>query len=198
MQYPTFSLEYNLLSRFSVIAGIDEVGRGCLAGPVVAGIAVITDDSSYIEKVRDSKTLSEKQREKLAEKLKEVLPAYAIGLASADEIDHLGIRPATHLAMLRAYWKLTVSPEVILMDGERATIPIFSKTYQYDHGDLNHFSIAAASILAKVFRDNYMRKLELQLPGYGFDRHKGYGTSAHYEALRKLGISNVHRRSFLH
>ena len=199
MQFPTFSLEFALLKRFSVIAGVDEVGRGCLAGPVVAGIAVITEESSYIGKsVRDSKTMSEKQRELMAMQLKELLPAYAIGSASSLEIDRFGIRKSTHLAMLRAYWKLSLVPEVILMDGEHATIPIFSKTFQYDHGDLLHYSIAAASILAKVYRDELMKRLEEQLPGYGFDRHKGYGTKLHYDAIARLGISNIHRKTFLH
>ncbi|MCC7304236.1 ribonuclease HII [bacterium] len=198
MQYPTFSLEYELLQRHSIIAGVDEVGRGCLAGPVVAGIAIITDDSSYISGIRDSKTLSEKQREKLAQKLTEVLPAYSIGVASAKEIDQIGIRKATHLAMLRAYWKLELIPQALLMDGEKATIPIFSKTYQYDKGDLRFYSIAAASILAKVYRDSYMRQLEEQMPGYSFDKHKGYGTKLHYESLFRLGLSDVHRRTFIH
>ena len=84
------------------------------------------------------------------------------------------------------------------MDGEKATIPIFSKTFQYDHGDAYHYSIAAASILAKVYRDSYMCKLEEQLPGYGFDKHKGYGTKLHYESLSRLGVSNIHRKTFLH
>lgn len=199
MQFPDFSLEIELLKRFSIIAGVDEVGRGCLAGPVVAGIVLITDETAYIGKtVRDSKTLSESQRQRMYTQLIEILPGYAIGSASAEEIDILGIRKATHKAMLRAYWKLKRMPEIILMDGESATIPIFSKTYQYNHGDLRHYSIAAASIIAKVYRDRFMKKVEEQLPGYGFDKHKGYGTKFHYDALNRLGISNIHRRSFLH
>lgn len=199
MQYPDFSLEYELLKRYSIVAGIDEVGRGCLAGPVVAAISVVTSENDYYyQNVRDSKTLSEKQRNSLSQKLKEKLTDYAIGTASAKEIDQIGIRKATHRAMLRAYWKLSVVPQVILMDGESATIPIFSKTYQYNYGDLRHYSIAAASIIAKVYRDSLMQSLELQQPGYGFDRHKGYGTKYHYEALKKLGLSNLHRRTFIH
>ncbi|MFZ6022177.1 MAG: ribonuclease HII [Patescibacteria group bacterium] len=199
MQYPDFSLEYELLKRYSIVAGIDEVGRGCLAGPVVAAISVVTSENDYYyQNVRDSKTLSEKQRNSLSQILKEKLTDYAIGTASAKEIDQIGIRKATHRAMLRAYWKLSVVPQVILMDGESATIPIFSKTYQYNYGDLRHYSIAAASIIAKVYRDSLMQSLELQQPGYGFDRHKGYGTKYHYEALKKLGLSNLHRRTFIH
>jgi ribonuclease HII len=199
MQYPDFALEYELLQRYSIIAGVDEVGRGCLAGPVVAAISVITSENDYhYQNVRDSKTLSEKQRNSLSLILKEKLTDYAIGIASAKEIDQIGIRRATHRAMLRAYWKLSVIPQVILMDGESATIPIFSKTYQYNYGDLRHYSIAAASIIAKVYRDSLMQSLELQKPGYGFDRHKGYGTKYHYEAINRLGLSNLHRRTFIH
>lgn len=199
MQYPDFSLEYELLKRYSIVAGIDEVGRGCLAGPVVAAISVVTSENDYYyQSVRDSKTLSEKQRNSLSQILKGKLTDYAIGTASAKEIDQIGIRKATHRAMLRAYWKLSAIPQVILMDGESATIPIFSKTYQYNYGDLRHYSIAAASIIAKVYRDSLMQSLELQKPGYGFDRHKGYGTKYHYEAINRLGLSNLHRRTFIH
>lgn len=199
MQYPSFSLEYELLRRYSVIGGVDEVGRGCLAGPVVACVAIFTAEDQYIAKsIRDSKTMTEKQRHQMAELLKEKLPAYAIGSASAREIDTLGIRRATHRAMLRAYWKLSVIPEILLMDGESATIPILSKTYQYNHGDLLHYSIAAASILAKVYRDTLMTRFEEQHPQYGFDKHKGYGTALHYQKIKEFGISNIHRRSFLH
>jgi len=199
MQYPTFALEYELLKRYHVIAGIDEVGRGCLAGPVVACMAVITSENDYLPSlVRDSKTLSFRQRETVSQQLAVLLSDYAIGMASAEEIDRLGIRKATHLAMLRAYWQLTVQPEIVLMDGESATIPIFSKTFQYNYGDLLHYSIAAASILAKVWRDQYMIALEEQVPGYGFDKHKGYGTKLHYESLSRLGISNIHRKTFIH
>jgi ribonuclease HII len=197
VQYPSFSLEFELLKRYSFVSGVDEVGRGCLAGPVVSCIAVITHEDQYLPRVRDSKTMSHLQREKLASELKDTISYYSVGLATSNEIDRLGIRRATHLSMLRAYWKLPVTPEVILMDGESATIPIFSKTFQYNHGDLNHYSIAAASIIAKVYRDTLMIELEKQSPGYHFDEHKGYGTAKHYEAIKKLGISSVHRLSFL-
>lgn len=199
MQYPTFSLEYELLQAYSSVAGVDEVGRGCLAGPVVACMAVISNEKEYIPTlVRDSKTLSLAQREKVAIMLRKVLTDYAIGSASALEIDRLGIRKATYLAMLRAYWRLNEQPSIILMDGKSATIPLFSRTYQYNYGDLLHYAISAASILAKVSRDTYMVELEKQLPGYGFDKHKGYGTKLHYDSLSRLGVSNVHRKTFLH
>lgn len=197
MQYPSFSLEYELLKRFSFVAGVDEVGRGCLAGPVVSCMVIVTGEDQYLPEVRDSKTMSHTQREKLSERLKEVIYAYAIGQALPQEIDRLGIRRATHLSMMRAYWKLPNAPEVILMDGESATIPLFSKTYQYNYGDLNHYSIAAASIIAKVYRDTLMTLVEQQHPGYHFDEHKGYGTAKHYDAIKSLGISSLHRRTFL-
>lgn len=198
MLFPSFSLEFDLLSRYSFVAGIDEVGRGCLAGPVVAGIVIVTAPSQYLPGVRDSKALSETQREALAEKLQSTLPYFTVGSASAQEIDLVGIRKATHLAMLRAYWALPEIPEIILMDGESATIPIFTKTYQYNYGDSRFFSIAAASIIAKVHRDNLLRQLDTEYPDYGFASHKGYGTSKHYEALRLYGLSPIHRRTFVH
>jgi len=197
VQFPSFSLEYSLISRGLVVSGADEVGRGCLAGPVVACLACITEPSNYLPNVRDSKTMPELQREKYASLLKDVLPYFAIGEASNLEVDKLGIRKATHLAMLRAYWQLSKSPDIILMDGESATIPILSKTFQYDHGDALHYSIAAASILAKVYRDNLMKELSNNFDGYSFEKHKGYGTKIHYEAIKKLGITPYHRLSFL-
>lgn len=198
MQFPSFSTEFELLKRYSFVGGVDEVGRGCLAGPVVACVALVANETDYSSGVRDSKTMSASQREKFADRLRVTLPYYAIGEASAEEIDSLGIRRATYTAMLRAYWALPVAPEIILMDGESATIPILSKTYQYNYGDARFFSIAAASILAKVYRDNLLVALDSEYPGYGFAAHKGYGTAAHYEALRKLGMTPIHRRSFTH
>lgn len=197
MEYPSFSLEYLLIQQFGHVAGIDEVGRGCLAGPVVAGIVIITSEKQYLPEVRDSKTLSEKQRERIAATLRDTVTAYGIGSASWTEIDQVGIRKATYLAMLRAYWALPFIPNVILMDGVSATIPILSKTYQYNYGDLRHYAIAAASIIAKVYRDTLMKEYDTTLPGYSFGKHKGYGTALHYQALKKLGPSVIHRRSYL-
>ena len=122
---------------------------------------------------------------------------FAIGSGTPREVDVLGIRKATYRAMLRAYWKLKQNPDIVLMDGESATIPIFSKTYQYNHGDSLHYSIAAASILAKVYRDKLMKEIENEYPQYGFAQHKGYGTKQHYESLLKYGITPIHRKSFL-
>jgi len=201
MVYPSLSLEFELLQKHSLVAGIDEVGRGCLAGPVFAGIITLTPDSlgeiSTIKNVRDSKTLSETQREVAYHSLVAVLPAFAVGSASPQEIDLHGIRRATHLAMLRAYWTLQLSPNILLMDGESATIPIMSKTFQYNHGDSLHWAIAAASIIAKVTRDRLMVDYERIYPEYAFSRHKGYGTSLHFDALRKFGATPIHRLTFL-
>jgi ribonuclease HII len=129
--------------------------------------------------------------------IQERISTYSFGEASAAEIDVYGIRRATHLAMLRAYWQLLPTPTVILMDGESATIPIFSKTFQYNYGDQRHFVIAAASILAKEYRDEKMRHFHEQYPEYGFDRHVGYGTAFHYEAIKAYGTTPLHRKLFL-
>lgn len=201
MQFPSLSLEHELLTRYCIIAGIDEVGRGCLAGPVYACIVTIDfsclSKLAELRKIRDSKTISESTREQLYELIIDAVHSFGIGAATPIEIDVLGIRKATYRAMLRAYWSLKSSPSVILMDGESATIPIFSKTFQYNHGDALHASIAAASIIAKVSRDRLMRSYELTYPGYGFARHKGYGTKKHYESLLQLGTTPIHRKSFL-
>lgn len=197
MKYPSFFLEYHALQIHSAIAGVDEVGRGCLFGPVVAGIVVLTNEKQYIPQVRDSKTLSELQRTTLALQIKETVPAFGLGEASATEIDTFGIRKATQLAMMRAYWQLSLQPEVLLMDGEKATIPFLGKTFQFTKGDLNHYSIAAASVIAKVYRDNLISSMSEEFPEYSLSSNKGYGTAAHMKALREHGATSLHRKSFL-
>lgn len=201
MQFPSLSLEYELLQKYKYIAGIDEVGRGCLAGPVYAGIVVLDLTSlgnlAKLHQIRDSKTISEKLREELFDKIVHAVYSFGLGSATEGEIDAIGIRKATYLAMLRAYWSLQVSPDILLMDGKSATIPILSKTFQYNHGDALHTSIAAASIIAKVTRDRLMRELENKYLGYGFAQHKGYGTRQHYDSLSRLGTTPIHRNSFL-
>ncbi|WKZ30070.1 MAG: ribonuclease HII [Candidatus Dojkabacteria bacterium] len=197
MKYPSFFLEYHALQIHSAIAGVDEVGRGCLFGPVVAGIVVLTNEKQYIPQVRDSKTLSELQRTILSSQIKETVPAFGLGEASATEIDTFGIRKATQLAMMRAYWQLSLQPEVLLMDGEKATIPFLGKTFQFTKGDLNHYSIAAASVIAKVYRDNLISSMSEEFPEYSLSSNKGYGTAAHMKALREHGATPLHRKSFL-
>lgn len=178
-----------------VICGVDEAGRGPLAGPVCAA-AVILPEHLQIPGLTDSKKLTDKKRRELFPVIQQQAIAYGIGLASEAEIDEINILQATFLAMRRALEQLTVLPEIALIDGNRETdfgLPV--KTVV--KGDSLSANIAAASVLAKVTRDNIMVELAQQYPEYGFEIHKGYGTKAHYEALRTYGPSPIHRRSFL-
>ena len=176
------------------IAGVDEVGRGPLAGDVVAA-AVILDPARPIDGLRDSKKLSPARREILAQQIRERALAWAVARASVAEIDQLNILQASLLAMHRAVQALAPQPAYVLVDGNRlprwdyASEPVVK-------GDDRVPAIAAASILAKVQRDGELQELELQYPGYGFAAHKGYPTAVHLAALRKLGVTPVHRRSF--
>ena len=177
------------------ICGVDEAGRGPLAGPVCAA-AVILPEHLQIPGLNDSKKLTDKKRRELFPVIQQQAIAYGIGLASEAEIDEINILQATFLAMRRALEQLTVRPEIALIDGNRETdfgLPV--KTVV--KGDSLSANIAAASVLAKVTRDNIMVELAQQYPEYGFEIHKGYGTKAHYEALRTYGPSPIHRRSFL-
>lgn len=177
------------------ICGVDEAGRGPLAGPVCAA-AVILPEHLQIPGLTDSKKLTDKKRRELFPIIQEQAIAYGIGLASESEIDEINILQATFLAMGRALEQLSVRPALALIDGNRETdfgLPV--KTVV--KGDSLSANIAAASILAKVTRDNLMLELAQQYPEYGFDIHKGYGTKAHYEALRTYGPCPIHRRSFL-
>ena len=177
------------------ICGVDEAGRGPLAGPVCAA-AVVLPEHLQIPGLTDSKKLTDKKRRELFPIIQEQAIAYGIGLASESEIDEINILQATFLAMGRALEQLSVRPALALIDGNRETdfgLPV--KTVV--KGDSLSANIAAASILAKVTRDNLMLELAQQYPEYGFDIHKGYGTKAHYEALRTYGPCPIHRRSFL-
>jgi ribonuclease HII len=180
------------------IAGVDEAGRGPLAGPVVAAVVVLAP-GQLIEGVRDSKKLSEKQREASFIKIQSEAMAWAIGSAEVAEIDDLNILGATMLAMQRAVAGLNMRPDVLRIDGNKA--PDFSGdvagvTETLVGGDDICPAIGAASILAKVTRDRIMQQLHLVYPGYGFDRHKGYPTVAHRQALLELGVTPEHRQSF--
>lgn len=178
-----------------VICGVDEAGRGPLAGPVCAA-AVILPPHLQIPGLTDSKKLSDKKRRELFPVIREQAVAYGIGLASESEIDEINILQATFLAMRRALEQLPVKPELVLIDGNReADFGLPVKTVV--KGDSLSANIAAASILAKVTRDDLMLTLAGEYPQYGFDIHKGYGTRAHYAALRTYGPCPVHRRSFL-
>ena len=178
-----------------IICGVDEAGRGPLAGPVCAA-AVILPANVEIPGLNDSKKLSDKKRRELYPIIKEKAIAYGIAFADHKEIDEINILQATYLAMERAINQLSVKPELALIDGNRAKdfgIPVETVV----HGDSLSASIAAASVLAKVTRDDYMLEMANTYPGYDFEIHKGYGTKAHYAALTKLGASPIHRMSFL-
>ncbi len=178
-----------------IICGVDEAGRGPLAGPVCAA-AVILPPHVDIPGLNDSKKLSDKRRRELFPLIKEAAIAYGIGIATHEEIDEINILQATYLAMERAIQALSVKPELALIDGNRAKdfgLPVETVI----KGDSRSASIAAASILAKVTRDDMMLELADTYPQYGFEIHKGYGTKAHYAALDEHGISPIHRMSFL-
>lgn len=180
---------------YSVICGVDEAGRGPLAGPVCAA-AVILPEHLEIPGLNDSKKLSDKRRRELFPVIREKAVAYGIGFASQEEIDEINILQATFLAMKRAMDQLQVKPDLALIDGNRQTdFGVPCKTII--KGDSLSASIAAASVLAKVSRDDVMFQMAEQYPGYGFEIHKGYGTKAHYAALEALGPSPIHRMSFL-
>ena len=178
-----------------IICGVDEAGRGPLAGPVCAA-AVILPANLEIPGLTDSKKLSDKRRRELYPVIKEQAVAYGIGFASQEEIDQINILQATFLAMQRAMDQLEVKAELALIDGNRQKdfgLPVETVV----KGDSLSASIAAASVLAKVTRDDVMLAMAQEYPGYGFEIHKGYGTKAHYEALQKLGPCPIHRMSFL-
>lgn len=177
-----------------LVAGIDEAGRGPLAGPVVAA-AVILDHTRPIEGLADSKTLSAQQREALAAHIRLNATAWAVGQASVEEIDRINILQATLLAMQRAVLGLKCVPVLALVDGNQA--PRLSCAVRtIVRGDASEPAISAASILAKVTRDAILQELDLEYPGYGFAGHKGYPTPAHIKALESLGPTRIHRCSF--
>lgn len=182
-------------TRFPVVCGVDEAGRGPLAGDVYAA-AVILPPYVCIEGINDSKKLSPKKREKLYDEIIEKAEAFCIASASVDEIEELNILNADMLAMKRAVEGLQKEIDIVLVDGNKAPDVAF-KTCPIVKGDASSQSIAAASILAKVARDRYMLELDKLYPQYQFSKHKGYGTKLHYEMIKKYGISKVHRPSFL-
>ncbi|OAI45605.1 ribonuclease HII [Gammaproteobacteria bacterium SCGC AG-212-F23] len=178
-----------------LIAGVDEAGRGPLAGPVYAG-AVILNPKFKIKGLADSKLLTEKKREQLFEQIQIHALAWGVGFASVEEIDRMNILQASLLAMQRAVASLTVAPELILVDGNFCPAFDHCETRAIIGGDSLEPAISAASIIAKVSRDREMILLDQQFPHYGFAQHKGYPTRAHFAALKKFGASVVHRRSY--
>jgi len=180
---------------YAYVCGIDEAGRGPLAGPVAAGAVILPKDCRILY-LNDSKKLSEKRREELFEEIKEKAAAWSVGIVSPARIDEINILQATYEAMRDAVGRLGVTPDVLLNDA--VTIPGLSmKQVPIIKGDAKSLSIAAASVLAKVTRDHMMAEYEEMFPGYGFAKHKGYGTAAHIQAIRELGPCPIHRRSFI-
>jgi len=177
-----------------ILAGVDEAGRGPLAGPVIAA-AVILDSGNPIAGVMDSKLLTEARREKLALEIRAKSLAWGIGRAEIDEIERLNILYASMLAMQRAVMALAVEPELVVVDGNRCP-DLQYRVEAIVKGDRLIPAISAASILAKVTRDREMIELDSAYPGYGFARHKGYPTRQHIQALQELGVSAIHRRSY--
>ena len=180
----------------SLIAGVDEVGRGPLAGPVVAAAVILPHDFDVLG-IDDSKKLSPKKREELAEVIKEKALAWSVGWVGPDRIDEINILEATKEAMTQAVQGLSLQPDHVLIDGNFTVRALALPQTAIVKGDANSTSIAAASILAKVTRDRYMEEMDAVYPGYAFASNKGYGTKAHYDGLKAQGPTPIHRRSFI-
>ncbi len=197
---PTLQVEKTFWEAGQVlVAGLDEAGRGPWAGPVTAAAVILPYDSSLLstlETVRDSKMLTPGRRERCYLQIIEVALAVGVGRAETEEIDAVGIVPATRLAMLRALGRLEVEPQALILDA--LSLPAWRRPQRaFPRADATSLSVAAASIMAKVTRDRWMVEVaEMQFPGYGFARHKGYGTRQHREALDRLGVCALHRRTF--
>lgn len=176
------------------VAGLDEAGRGCLFGPVCAAAVIFAPGGQRVKGLADSKTLDARERERLSEAIRACAAAWAVGWASAAEIDRINIREASRLAMRRAVEALDPPPDYLLVDALTIGLPLPQQALI--KGDARVEAIAAASILAKTVRDARMRELEAEYPGYGLARHKGYGTAEHLRALDHLGLTPLHRRSF--
>jgi ribonuclease HII len=201
IQNPDLSYETNLWSCYQTIAGLDEAGRGALAGPVAVGVVILPhgDPASLLQAlagVRDSKQMTPLERESLAPRIKETALTWSVGFSSAEEIDTMGIVPATRLAALRALQMLSLTPEYLLTDFRLELPQLDIPQTALVKGDALCLSIAAASVLAKTTRDQFMRELDLQYQGYGLGKHKGYGTRSHRLAMQRMGISPIHRKTF--
>lgn len=182
---------------FEYVAGVDEVGRGPLAGPVVcAAVIMPLDEDKRILGVDDSKKLSKKKRKMLSEEIKERALAYAIAEIDADTIDEINILQATRLCMKRAVESLPIVPSMVLTDGNMS-LDIDLPQRSIVKGDALVYSIGAASILAKVYRDEMMCRLSADYPGYGFEKNKGYGTQEHIQAIGEIGLCKIHRKTFV-
>jgi ribonuclease HII len=194
----TISLDFEqqaIAEGYRYIAGVDEVGRGCLAGCVVAAAVILDLSKPVPEGLNDSKKLSAKRREFLDIQVKENAVSYAIAQVEADEIDRINILESTKKAMRLAIEKLIPNADFLLIDAVQLK-DVYLPQKSIIHGDALSASIAAASIIAKTYRDNLMQEMDKIYPEYGFARHVGYGTKAHFEALRKFGHCEIHRKSF--
>jgi ribonuclease HII len=201
IQNPDLSFETELWnSGLLYIAGLDEAGRGALAGPVAVGVVILPNDkallSSTLAGARDSKQMTPRQRERLAVQIKNVALEWEVGFATAEEIDMQGIVHATRLAAIRALHQFTITPQYLLTDFRLELPQLDISQTSLVKGDAQCLSIACASILAKTERDALMRELDSQYPGYGLAKHKGYGTQAHRSAMKRWGSSEIHRKSF--
>ena len=181
---------------YKYIAGVDEVGRGPLAGPVVcAAVIMPLEDAAIIEGVDDSKKLSAKKREELAERIKQRALAYTIVEIDEKQIDEINILEATKLGMKKAIEGLSISAEVVIIDGNM-TLDVAMPQHSVVHGDALSYSIGAASIIAKVYRDSLMEDCAVLYPQYAFEKNKGYGTAVHINAIKEFGLCPIHRRTF--
>lgn len=191
-----YKFDLELSKKYDIICGVDEVGRGPLAGPVYASAVIFK--AIEIDGINDSKKLTPKKRENLFNKIVENQFKYSIGISTVEEIEKLNILKASHLAMKRAVEALKIVPDLILVDGNLS--PSFPNDYNVKNivkGDNISYSIACASIMAKVTRDKFMIDISNQFPEYGFDKNKGYGTKSHIESIKKNGPCKIHRKLFL-
>lgn len=202
MIYPTLDLEKKLWTKgFVNVVGIDEAGRGPLAGPVVAGAVIIHNVEQVVPSVRDSKKMTEKQRNVAFEKITDLSSAWGVGIVDNIFIDEKGIQLAVKTAMIKAIDQIKLkypSINYLIVDGKNVSTIEGYKMMKITKGDLNHYSIAAGSVLAKVTRDRIMKEYSIKYPEYGFDKHVGYGTKKHIELLRNYGLTSIHRKTFIH
>lgn len=200
IQNPDLTHETNLWPYYRHIAGLDEAGRGALAGPVAVGAVILPRGKASLSRalsgLRDSKQMTPLEREALAPRIKGLALTWGVGFASAEEIDAQGIVPATRLAALRALSGLSIVPQYLLTDFRLELPELDIPQTALVKGDVLCLSIAAASVLAKTARDQLMCELDLCYQGYGLGKHKGYGTPSHRSAMKRLGVSDIHRRSF--
>lgn len=201
MQFPDIELESKLWNKgFKYIVGIDEAGRGPLAGPVCAGAVVINSDTKLHPFVRDSKMMSERKREEIFEYIKESSVAYGICMIDSVIIDELGIQEAVKMAMEGALKQvedmIDCKADYLIVDGTNVSTISGYHMEKIKSGDIKHYSISSASILAKVTRDRFMKEISKEYPDYLFEKHVGYGTKQHIELLRKYGPCAIHRKSF--